>query len=202
MTATTRQALRAELAGNEWLDAALDRVAAEPASIAVLVPAAGRHCGRDELAGLPGWRADDAARLLLLAALPRRGSELATEVTEIYRYGDADEKRAVLLALPYLDVGIDCVELLRDALRTNDTRLVAAALGRYAEHLDDPAWRHGVLKCVFMGVPLNSVHRLAGRADAELARMLGDLATERYAAGRTMPDDATALLRRLRQDAG
>ena len=79
------------------------------------------------------------------------------------------------------------VPLLHDAIRTNDTRLVAAALGPYAGHLDDAAWRQAVLKCVFMGVPLAAVDGLDERADAELAAMLAALADERAAAGR---DDA------------
>ena len=46
-------------------------------------------------------------------------------------------------------------QLLADALRTNDTRLVAAALGPYAtRHFDTESWRQGVLKCLFVGVPL------------------------------------------------
>jgi hypothetical protein len=197
VTATTTDALRTALADNGWLAGAVSRVVAEPHAIGTLVPAAGRNCGRAELTELPGWRADDAARVVLLAALPHRGEALATEVNAIYRYGDADEKRAVLLALPYLDVGAGCADLLGDALRSNDTRLVAAALGPYARHLDDAAWRHGVLKCVFMGVPLAAVDRLDERADPELARMLADLALERHAAGRVLPNDATELLRRL-----
>ena len=57
----------------------------------------------------------------------------------------------------------------RDALRTNDTRLVAAALGPYAAaHLDGHGWRQGVVKCVFMGVPLDAVADLDERADDEL----------------------------------
>ncbi|MBG6135580.1 EboA domain-containing protein [Longispora fulva] len=177
-----------------WLDAALDRVAVEPASIATLFPAVGRHVGRDPLT--EGWRTDDAARALLLTALPPRA--VVGEVRALYRYGDADEKRAVLLALPALLVGDRCADLLGDALRTNDTRLVGAALGPYAAHLEAAAWRHGVLKCVFMGVPLSVVHDLTERADAELAEMLGGLADERAAAGRSVPDDALALLHILR----
>jgi hypothetical protein len=89
------------------------------------------------------------------------------------------------------------VELLRDAIRTNDPRLVAAALGPYASQLDDAMWRQAVLKCVFMEIPLSTVTGLTGRADGELARMLAALATERHAAGRTIPADATALLTKL-----
>lgn len=182
---------------DSWLAASTARVAAEPGAIGVLLPAAGRHCGRAPLADPPGWRADDAARVLLLAALPLRGAALAEQVRTLYRYGDADEKRAVLRALPWLDVGDRCADLLHDALRTNDTRLVAAAMGSYAAHLDDSAWRQGVLKCVFMGIPLSVVDGLGERADGELATMLAGLAAERQAAGRAMPEDATALLHRL-----
>jgi hypothetical protein len=57
-----------------------------------------------------------------------------------------------------------------------------------------------VLKCVFMGIPLAGVADLDTRADTELAVMLAGLAEERAAAGRAMPDDATALLDRLARE--
>jgi hypothetical protein len=180
-----------------WLATALDQVAEQPATIIRLFPAAGRHCGRGELPGAPGWSVDDAVRVLLLAQLPQSGRELAEVVEQLYRYGDAAEKRAVLRALPWLPLGSVAVPLLPDAIRGNDPRLLAAALGPYAVHLADPTWRQAVLKCVFLGVPLAVVHDLAGRADAELAQMLADLAAERRAAGRELPADAVALLDRL-----
>ena len=45
-------------------------------------------------------------------------------------------------------------------------------------------------------MPVSAVAELAERArgDAELARMLGDYATERTAAGRPVPDDLHRLL--------
>ncbi|MEH1102107.1 EboA domain-containing protein [Micromonospora sp. CPCC 205561] len=194
----TPDSLRAALRGvpdPDWLDAALRRVAAEPAAIDRFFPAAGRRCGRTPLAEAPGWSADEAARALLLAALP---AEHATHARTRYQQGDAAEKRAVLKALPLLPVGAAGVPLLHDAIRTNDTRLLAAALGPYARHLDPAAWRQAVLKCVFTGVPLAVVHDLDARADAELAAMLAALGAERRAAGRAMPADATDLLTRLR----
>ncbi|MFI7080540.1 EboA domain-containing protein [Micromonospora sp. NPDC049903] len=196
----TPDELRAALRGvpdPEWLATALRRVAAEPATIARLFPAAGRHCGRAELPDLPGWTADEAARALLLTALPTAHTGLAGQAETLYRTGDAAEKRAVLKALPLLPIGAAGVPLLHDAIRTNDTRLVAAALGPYARHLDQPAWRQAVLKCVFTGVPLAVVADLDARADGELTQMLGGLADERRAAGREMPADAVALLDRL-----
>ncbi|GIJ09153.1 EboA domain-containing protein [Micromonospora andamanensis] len=189
--------LRAALRGvpdPDWLATALDRVAAEPATIARFFPAVGRRCGRDDLPDLPGWTADEAARALLLASLP---ADHAGQAETLYRTGDAAEKRAVLKALPLLPIGAAGVPLLHDAIRTNDTRLVAAALGPYARQLDPPAWRQAVLKCVFTGVPLAAVADLDARADGELAAMLAALAAERRAAGRSMPADATELLDRL-----
>jgi hypothetical protein len=200
MTATPTE-LRAALAGagvlaaGGWLGPALARVDDDPGALGSLFPAAGRRCGRDPLPALPGWTVDEAARALLLVALPP--DRVLPELAAAYRYGDAGEKRAVLKALPLLPIADQGVPLLRDALRTNDTRLVAAALGPYAAHLDAAAWRDGVLKCVFTGVPLTAVHGLDDRADGELARMLDGFARERRAAGREVPPDALALLDRL-----
>ncbi|WFE61812.1 EboA domain-containing protein [Micromonospora sp. WMMD714] len=194
----TPDRLRAALEGvpdPDWLTTALGRVAAEPGAVARYFPAAGRRCGRHELPGAPGWTADEAARTLLLAALP--ADHAAGQAEEVYRHGDAAEKRAVLKALPLLPIDDAGVPLLHDAIRTNDTRLVAAALGPYARHLTAEAWRQAVLKCVFIGVPLAAVADLDDRADGELATMLAALAAERHAAGRQLPADATALLDRL-----
>jgi hypothetical protein len=189
---TLRTALE-DSPGDGWLAAGLARVHDEPAAITRLFAAAGRHCGRSELAGAPGWTADQAARALLLLALP--ATDLHRYADDLYRHGDAGEKLAVLKALPLLPIGAEAAPLLHDAVRTNDTRLVAAALGPYSRHLDQAAWRQAVLKCVFMGIPLSAVHRLTERADAELAAMTAGLRDERVAAGRPFPADALPLLR-------
>ncbi|WP_405009995.1 EboA domain-containing protein [Kitasatospora sp. NBC_01539] len=159
--------------------------------------AAARRCGRSPLPTVPGWTADEAARAVLLGAVGLEGAALAEVVTEAYRAGDTAEKRAVLKALPLLGIGHLGVPLLLDAVRTNDPRLLAAALGPAADHLDDAIWRQSVLKCVFTGVPLTVVHRLDRRADATLATMLAGFAEERRAAGRPVPADAAVLLERL-----
>jgi hypothetical protein len=154
---------------------------------------AGRTLGHHPLPGLPGWTAAQAGRAIVLSRLT------PGEIITIYQQGDANERLAVLKALPLLDIGDAGVPLLHDALRTNDPRLVAAALRPYAAHLDQATWRQGVVKCVFMGVPLAVVDRLDERADAELAAMLTALADERAAAGREMPADAIALLDRMKE---
>ncbi|WP_328666867.1 EboA domain-containing protein [Streptomyces sp. NBC_00322] len=145
---------------------------------------AGRACGQHY--------ADSVRTLLLVEA--RAGS---ATLTRLYQQGTAAERRAVLLALHHLLEGPVALPLVEDALRTNDTRLVAAAVGPYAaEHLDPHAWRHAVLKCLFTGVPVDAVADLDSRAagDDELARMLADYAAERTAAGRAVPPDLNRVL--------
>lgn len=187
-----------------WAAEAVASVRREPASIATLFPAVGRHVGRHPVdqadpRGLVRGTADDRVRGRLLHALadgvdPAR---LVEETTALYRHGDDAERRGVLRALPCLDAPEAIaagLELVRDALRTNDIRLVAAAMGPFAQHLDDHTWRHGVLKCLFTGVPLAAVADWRRRADDELRRMVTDFAAERRAAGRDVPGDALALL--------
>lgn len=194
--ATSLAELRAHLASRlpgaarAWLDQALDEAAAHPGTHGPIsvwelrVAEAGRRCG-DEYA--------DAARVLVLHAAGADPEALV----RVYRQGTGAERRAVLHALPHLVAGPDGLPLIEDALRTNDTRLVAAAVGPYAaRHLDAHNWRHAVLKCLFTGVSVESVADLERRArgDAELARMLGDYATERTAAGRPVPGDLHRVL--------
>ncbi|MFE5161640.1 EboA domain-containing protein [Streptomyces sp. NPDC056697] len=143
----------------------------------------------------------DAARILLLHAADAD----APTAARLYARGTGAERRAVLLALPYLRLdAADAVPLVEDALRTNDTRLVAAAVGPYAaRHLSPHSWRQAVLKCLFTGVPLTAVAEWERRArgDAELARMLTDYAGERTAAGRPVPADLDRVLAQTAQTA-
>ncbi|MFE6507366.1 EboA domain-containing protein [Nocardioides sp. NPDC057767] len=174
----------------------------DPTRIRTRFPAAAREIGRTPgTSPEPGAdRVEDDVRVRLLGALGRGllgdADALSAEVHDLYRFGDADERRAVLAGLGPLQaaLGDRAVDLLHDALRTNDPRLVAAAMGTYAARLDDAAWRQAVLKCLFVGVPLRLVAGLDGRADEELRRMVADYAAERRAAGRGVPDDALPFL--------
>jgi len=130
-------------------------------------------------------------RIDLLAALPE--VVLTEEVSYLYLFGDPAEKRAVLRALDLLPVGDAGLPLVLDALRTNDSTLVAAALGSYGTAvLDSHAYRRAVLKCVLLGVPLTGIGAL--RVDDELRAMLRAYAEERAAAGRPVPADVPMVL--------
>ncbi|QCX80118.1 hypothetical protein C9F11_32660 [Streptomyces sp. YIM 121038] len=192
--ADLRSRLDATLGGaaRAWLDQAVAEATAHPTADdraahsmwELRFAEAGRRCGPEHA---------DAARLLLLHAAR---ADTAT-LTRLYDQGTAAERRAVLRSLPLLVSGPDALPLVDDALRTNDTRLLAAALGPYAAaHLPAHTWRHAVLKCLFTGVPVDAVADLERRAhaDAELARMLADYADERTAAGRPVPGDLRRVL--------
>lgn len=183
-------------AARAWLDQALAEAAAHPGSHGPIsvwelrLAEAGRRCGPAH--------AEDARVRILTAARPD-----ATALARVYFQGTAEERLAVLRALPRLVPGPDALPLVEDALRTNDTRLLAAAVGPYAaRHLDPHGWRHAVLKCLFTGVPVDAVADLAERAsgDGELARMLRDYAAERTAAGRAVPEDLHRVLRHAEQE--
>jgi len=202
------QQLRGTLTDHLSADAAqrlselADQVAGDPAAIGRIFPAAAREVGRgpldpDDPTGMFGPTLDDAVRAVLIAVLAEHtdGETTLREVTALYRYGDGDEKRAVLRALDVL--GPEAQPIVEDALRTNAIRLVAAAMGTWAGvHLDPATWRQGVLKCLFVGVPLRAVDRLAERTDDELGRMVAAYVHERLAAGRSVPDDARLVLDR------
>ncbi|MDI3389863.1 EboA domain-containing protein [Streptomyces sp. B-S-A8] len=196
---TTHEELRTCLStkANAWLDSALadadDAARQGPNGPSgrdiprweLRFAAAGRECGDPQAA--------QAVRVLLLhTARPN-----PADVARLYARGTGDERRAVVAALPYLPLTpAEGVPLIEDALRSNDVRLIAAAVGPYAAVLDAHAWRHAVLKCLFTGVPPAAVAGLADRAlgDAELGRMLRDFAAERTAAGRPVPDGLTHVL--------
>ncbi|MGA5898468.1 EboA domain-containing protein [Streptomyces venetus] len=177
-------------AARAWLEHALDEATAHPGlhgpiSVWELrLAEAGRRCGAAHA---------DAARVLILGAAHADTDAL----TRVYFQGTADERRAVLHALPHLVSGPGALPLVEDALRTNDTRLLGVAVGPYAaRHLPPHDWRHAVLKCLFTGVPVDHVAGLEerSRGDGELARMLADYAAERTAAGRSVPEDLHRVL--------
>jgi hypothetical protein len=129
----TAVARRAPDTGIEWLRAATEELWSNASAIHVHFPQAGERIGRGALEPVAGgheaWTLADGARTLLLRA-PRE--RILGELDALYRAGRADERRAILRALPYLPVGDRAVHLVQDALASDDQRLVAAALGPYA----------------------------------------------------------------------
>lgn len=191
--------------GLAWLQDVIAELRGSPEAIRMRFAMVGRKVGREPLdpradaSDVHAWTIDDAARTLLLIAL---GDAADGELDELYRYGDAAERRGILRALAYLDLGDRGLGLVEDAIRTNDTRLIAAALGPYAtEHLPDAAYDQAVLKCVFVGVPITGLDGVPARVTAEGARMLGAFVLERVIAGRDVPGEVWSVIDRFSPDA-
>lgn len=195
----------ARSARDPWTTAAIETLRTDPSRLARLFAEAGRAVGRAPLDPADphgyGGTVDDEARAAIVEAV-HASSGSAEMLGRLYREGDDAERRGVLRGLNRLagdDVLGDAdrrtgLELVADALRTNDPRLVSAAMGAFAEaNLDDHAWRHGVLKLVFMGAPLSVVSGLDRRRDPELTGMAERFAQERRLAGRSVPDDLRLL---------
>jgi hypothetical protein len=182
---------RARPEGLDWLREASAAVAADATVLRTRFAMVGRKVGRETLDpsadpdDVWAWTVDDAARVLLLRAA---GERAEAELAELYRFGDAAERRGILRALPYLDIEDRGLDLVDDAVRTNDTRLIAAALGPYAtKYLSDAQYDQAVLKCVFVGVPITGLDGVPSRVTPDGARMLGAFVHERVAAGRDLP---------------
>jgi len=189
---------RAKPEGLEWLRETSAAVAADAGALRSRFAMVGRKVGREPLdegadpSDVWAWTIEDAARVLLLVAA---GDRAEAELAELYRFGDAAERRGVLQALPYLDIEARGLGLVDDAIRTNDTRLIAAALGPYAtQYLSDEQYDQAVLKCVFVGVPITGLDGIPSRVTPDGARMLGAFVHERVAAGRDLPPEVWTVI--------
>ena len=132
---------------------------------------------------------DECARgAMLVAAEP--SMEL---VRDLVRRGEVRERQAVLRVLAALPEPARFLHLAVDACRTNVEgvfQAIACDNAFPALHFPDAAFHQMVLKALFTGAPLARVHRLRERTTDELVRMVRAYASERRAAGRTVPEDA------------
>jgi len=148
---------------------------------------AGRRLGAD---------ADRGRAELLLAAIDHVPDPVAF-VSGLVRRGDARERIAVLRVLADLPDPARFTELAIDSLRTNDLHVftsVACDNPFPARFFDERAFGQMILKALFVGAPLARVVGLDARVTPELVRMVEAFASERRAAGRAIPDDATIIL--------
>lgn len=203
---------RLETPAREWLARASAAAGAGPDRGALLeaFAAATRRLGRarlapteEEIARLAGagvswpigtWGADELGRLTLLvsAAAHWPEAELEALVDEGYRQGDGAERQAVLRALPLLPGPERFLGIAVDACRSHIQPLfdaIACENPYPALHFPELNFNQLVLKALFTGVPLQRILGIEGRVTPELRRMAADYASERRAAGRSVPPD-------------
>lgn len=193
MTEALRSAFAAVAspAAMAWLDERIGRVAAgEVRTLHLAVGQAGRQVGRQPLPGVPGWSADQAARVLLVLAMPAEPPERwLAALEQLFHAGTVEELVALYQALPRYPHPELLVRRAAEGVRSNMQPVFeAVALGNPypAGHLDDGAWNQLVLKCFFLGADIDRVVGLARRSNRDLGCMLADYARERRAAHRTL----------------
>ncbi|WP_437678011.1 EboA domain-containing protein [Sorangium sp. So ce131] len=143
---------------------------------------------------LEGWRLDELGRVALVALVSRRlpGPALELVLGSCYRQGDGRERQALLRALPLVTGAERLAPLAIDACRTNELPVfeaIACENPYPAAYFPDLNFNQMVLKAMFMGVALARIIGLEKRRSSELARMAEDFASERRAAGRSVPAD-------------
>lgn len=193
-----------------WLDAEIDRQrnALDERRLGMALGLVGRRVGRADLslsaADLPaaqalhrGWRpdswgTDEAARVALtLATWKDEAEPFATRIERLCVTGELTEHVACLKGFAVFPVPERLLGCAREAVRSSVQPLFEAMACRNpypADHFDEAAYNQMVVKCVFSGVPIETIAGLDERRNDELVRMLQDLVSERHAAGRAVPE--------------
>jgi len=144
-----------------------------------------------------GWGTDELGRgLLLLTAAPST-RDLPSALDGLFRTGEIREQQALLKTLFYLPDAERFVALAAEAVRTNVVSVLEAITcgNPYpAAHLPELAFNQLIMKAMFNQLPLGRVMGLAARLGPELRRMVQAYASERRAAGRSVPPDVDLIL--------
>jgi hypothetical protein len=207
----------ANASARDWLAGAVatTRAPLDRSGFATAFALAARQAGRAALEPLPReiarlraagvtwpvapWGLDGLARtgLLLHAAAEQSPGELEALVEECFLQGDTRERQAVLRTLALLPDPARFVPLGVEACRTSVQPVFEAIACENpfpALHFPEPSFNQMVLKAVFIGVAVGRILGLEARITPELRRMAADYASERRAAGRSIPDDVAYLL--------
>jgi len=205
-----RDWLRRQLddAQNAWLDEQLAALAGDSsdATLHIALGLVPRRLGKADLAlsetdlaaadralsgwNPSGWSLTDAARILLLASLPRSGKPFAERFRALCQTADVAEAIALYRGLPLYPEPEALEPQVGEGLRSNVKAVFEAIAHRnpYPRQVfDQHRWNHMVLKALFIGSELAPIEGLDERANAELARIMCDFAHERWAAGRPVP---------------
>ncbi len=144
------------------------------------------------------WSIDQAARSLLLLALPQAEAGLLNKLLEnLYATAGIAEAVALHQTLPLLLHGDRYEYWALEGCRSHITAVfnAVALWNPYpARQFDEATWNQLVLKAIFVGSPLHPIWGLDKRANPELARMLIDYVHERWAAHREVTPELWRLV--------
>jgi hypothetical protein len=144
-------------------------------------------------------RANEEDRVLLLVEANGKlgAAEMFDLAEDCFRHGDNGERRAVLCSLSQLNEPERYVELAAQACRSSVQTVFEALACENpfpAASMPELLFNQMVVKCLFTEVSLERVVGLAGRITPELSRMAEGYASERRAAGRSVPADIGKLI--------
>ncbi len=140
------------------------------------------------------WAPDEAARVALLLATHRGDDEaFAARVDRLCVTAEVTEHVAYLKGFAVFPAGRSAarararrralVDRRRCSRRSPATTRIRSTISTRR------AWNQMVVKCVFVGAPIDTIVGLDERRNAELLVMLRDFVAERHAAGRPLPKD-------------
>lgn len=192
-------------------DSLAAEVRADRKRLPVVFPGLPRRAGREPVGGgrsklgdatvdLDAFRRCDLVAAHLLAAI----AVTDDEAQDLYAHGDIEERAMLLRSAHLLPVGAITARLFGEVQRTNVVLHLEAAVcdgdlfARTVGHagFDRAAANRLLLKVAFLDLPLQRLFAAERHANAELSRMLQDLATEREAAGRAVWRDTWRLIGR------
>jgi hypothetical protein len=146
---------------------------------------------------LPRWRPDlwgidEAVRVvLILATWKGDDASFAVRIERLCTIGELTEHVACLKGFAVFPAPGRLLVRARAAVRSSVQPIFEAIACQNpypADHFDEASYNHMVVKCVFSGISINTIVGLDERRNEDLVRMMGDLVSERLAAGRMIPD--------------
>ena len=189
-----------------WLDAEIEgfRTKVDERRLPISLGLVRRKVGRKELAldasdvaaagqlrsrWLPQWwSTDEAARVAILLATHQGDDQaFATRVERLCTTAEITEHVAILKGFAVFPAPMLLCDRAREGVRSSMQPVfeAIACLNPYPfDHFDEAAWNQMVVKCVFVGAPIDAISGLLDRRNPELIRMLADLVAERRSATR------------------
>ena len=193
-----------------WLEAGIERQRAgvDERQLGIALGFAARKLGRADLALpaeelsvaqrlRPGWQpqvwtADEVARVALLLATHHGDDQaFAARVERLCVTAEVTEHIAYLKGFAIFPAGAALHGRAREGVRSSIASVFQAIACHNpypADYFDEAAWNQMVVKCVFVGAPIETIVGHDTRRNAELIQMLRDFVAERHAAGRPLPE--------------
>jgi hypothetical protein len=190
----------------QWLDAEIDnfQTRIDERRLPIALGLVRRKIGRKELAldardvesagqlrsrwAPRRWSTDEAARVAILLATHQGDDQaFAARVEKLCATAEITELVAILKGLAVLPAPKLLCDRAREGVRSSMQPVFEAIACRNPypfDYFDEAAWNQMVVKCVFVGAPIDAISGLLERRNPELIRMLVDLIAERRSASR------------------